>query len=273
MNNTENFNSSSTNIPILSSKSDELAPRSLPNQVQGGFAKVMAGGRIIRLQNDKPFLQRMVTGQALASTSLHSGSNSLAVLDSIKSNLEAGIDLVDTQETALAKIGGKLSEIALVLNQARSPKATNELRTISQQRFQECRNAIRSLALQTYDGTALFSHGKSKPITLAIPAKGRWEGISIDRADLGQPGLITVDQGKVSGESPGYLLDAGSVRRACDEWRALCISNRMQWGLLADRLRGIVNCLLNFDHHRPWKIPESQNGKLVGPLRRPNQNN
>ena len=36
--------------------------------------------------------------------------------------------MVDKQETALAKIGGKLSEIALALNQVKSPKACEEVR-------------------------------------------------------------------------------------------------------------------------------------------------
>ena len=190
-----------------------------------------------------------------------------------ESNLEAGINIVDCQETGLAKIGGRLSEIALSLNQVQSPRSNPEDRISSQHRFEKCQAMIRQLALLTYDGTALFSTGPSKPITITIPTKGRWEGLSIDRGDLGQPGLITIDKGKVYGDSPGYLLDSGSIKRACDEWRALCITNRMQWGLLRDRLRGIVKCLLEFDRHRPWKIPELQSGALTGSLRRPNQNN
>ena len=259
-------------IPVLKDEDGEFSEPSAVKKVRGGFAKVVAGGRIVRLQNEKPFLERMVTGNR-PNTHSHLPPDSMAVLESIKANLEAGIELVDAQETALAKIGGRLSEIALSLNHVQSPRSSMDVKMSSQERFKVCRDKIRSLALETYDGTTLFSHGKSKPITLAVPSKGRWEGLSVDRADLGQPGLITVDQGKVFGDEPGYLLDAGSVKRACSEWRSLCITNRMQWGLLTDRLRGIVNCLLNFDFHRPWKIPESQTGKLIGPLRRPNQNN
>ena len=44
------------------------------------------------------------------------------VLESVSINLEADIAMVDKRETALAKIG-KLSEIALALNQVKSPKA------------------------------------------------------------------------------------------------------------------------------------------------------
>ena len=261
------------NIPILPTGDIPPALNRQKTAPKGGFSKVVAGGRVIRLQSDKPFMERMITGYSIPGSPPTNELNSLAVLESIQSNLEAGIDLIDCQETGLAKIGGRLSEIALSLNQVQSPRSTPEDRVSSQQRFEDCQAAIRKLALLTYDGAALFSSGPSKPITITIPTKGRWEGLSIERGDLGQPGLVTVDKGKVYGESPCYLLDSGSIKRACEEWRALCITNRMQWGLLRDRLRGIVNCLLDFDRHRPWKIPELQSGALIGPLRRPNQNN
>jgi hypothetical protein len=238
-----------------------------------GFSKVVAGGRVIRMQKEKPFLERMVTGHTSLPVTTGADLNSLAVLESIQSNLEAGIDLVNCQETGLAKIGGRLSEVALTLNQADSPRANHEEKEHAQVRFEEIRSKLRELALLTYDGTALFSIGKAKPITIAVPSIGRWEGLSIDRADLGQPGMVTIDKGKVFGDSSHYHLDAASVKRACDEWRSLCMSNRMQWGLLTDRLKGIVNSLLNFDRHRPWKVPVQTSSLLVGPLRRPNQNN
>jgi len=238
-----------------------------------GFSKVVAGGRVIRMQKEKPFLERMVTGHTFLPVKTGTNLNSIAVLESIQTNLEAGIDLVNYQETGLAKIGGRLSEVALTLNQADSPRTKHEEKEHAQVRFEEIRSKLRELAQLTYDGTALFSIGKAKPITIAVPSIGRWEGLSIDRADLGQPGMVTIDKGKVFGNSSHYHLDADSVKRACDEWRSLCMSNRMQWGLLKDRLKGIVNCLLNFDKHRPWKVPVQTNSLLLGSLRRPNQNN
>jgi hypothetical protein len=238
-----------------------------------GFSKVVAGGRVIRMQKEKPFLERLVTGHTFLPEIKGTDLNSIAVLESIQTNLEAGIDLVDCQETGLAKIGGRLSEVALTLNQADSPRSKHEEKEHAQVRFEEIRTKLRELAQLTYDGTALFSIGKAKPITIAVPSIGRWEGLSIDRADLGQPGMVTIDKGKVFGNSSRYHLDADSVKRACDEWRSLCMSNRMQWGLLKDRLKGIVNCLLNFDKHRPWKVPVQTNSLLLGSLRRPNQNN
>ena len=48
-------------------------------------------------------------------------SKDLAVLETITANLNAGIKFVDRQETLLAKIGGKLSEMALCLNKVNSP--------------------------------------------------------------------------------------------------------------------------------------------------------
>ena len=59
----------------------------------------------------------------IISPSLHAtkgSNNSLALLESVSANLEAGMKLLDKQELSLAKIGGKLSEIALALNQARN---------------------------------------------------------------------------------------------------------------------------------------------------------
>jgi hypothetical protein len=273
MKNLDNSKLENFNIPILPTGDKPPGLNRQKTVPKGGFSKVVAGGRVIRLQADKPFMERMITGHSIPGSPPTNELNSLAVLESIQSNLEAGINIVDCQETGLAKIGGRLSEIALSLNQVQSPRSTPDDRIASQHRFEQCQAKIRQLALLTYDGTALFSKGPSKPITITIPTKGRWEGLSIDRGDLGQPGLVTIDKGKVYGDSPGYLLDSGSIKRAYGEWRTLCITNRMQWGLLRDRLRGIVKCLLEFDRHRPWKIPELQTGALTGPLRRPNQNN
>ena len=62
---------------------------------------------------------------------------------------------------------------------------------------------------------------------------------SIDRADLGQPGIHSVMNGKVYGDGSGHYLDHDSIRRAFSEWRSLCTQNRMNWGMLMDRLHGI----------------------------------
>ena len=75
-----------------------------------GFAKVVAGGRIIRLRKDVPFYERLVTGFPSATNEFEKRSR--AILDSVSSNLEAGLNMVDRQETFLAKIGGRLSEMA-----------------------------------------------------------------------------------------------------------------------------------------------------------------
>ena len=49
-------------IPVLKDKDGEFSEQPAVKKVRGGFAKVVAGGRIVRLQNEKPFLERMVTG-------------------------------------------------------------------------------------------------------------------------------------------------------------------------------------------------------------------
>ena len=254
--------------------STALAQATPISKLSQGFAKVVAGGRIVRLRNDKPFLERMVTGvKSSHPDQLTSGNHAKAVLESITSNLEAGIDMVDHQELCLAKMGGRLSEIALTLNQVRSPQSSDVERSKSQIRFEASKEQIRELSQSTYDNTALFSKGPAKPITIAVPTHGEWEGISVDRANIDQPGLMTVDQGKVYGSGTGYTLDTGSVKRAFVEWRNLCINNRMQWGLLMDRLHGANRSLRNVFDGKSWSIPETPDGQALGPLRRPHRNN
>lgn len=255
-------------------------PAHLPESTGGtmaltkGFAKVVAGGRIVRLRNDKPFLERMVTGGHSNEPNLQTSStHAQAVLESISSNLEAGIEMVGQQEVCLAKMGGRLSEIALSLNQVRSPQSDDNSRRESQVRFQASRDEIRVLSQSTHDNTSLFSKGPAKPITIAVPTHGEWEGISIDRANIEQPGLTTIDQGKVYGEGPGYTLDAGSIKRAFNEWRTLCINNRMQWGLLMDRLHGANRSLQDVLAGKHWDIPNIPRNPAMGPLRRPHRNN
>lgn len=251
-----------------------LRPKNSTNSIEEGFAKIIAGGRIVRPDPNKPELVRMVTGDSkmVNDTALKS-AHAKAVLESVTTNLEAGIGLVDRQETALAKIGGKLSEIALILNQVKNPKSTEELRIQYQSDFIESRDGIRKLALETFDQTALFSNGPAKPITIAVPTLDSWEGVSIDRANLKQPGLQTVDIGKVFGSGAGFFLDAGSIKKAFQEWRRLCLNNRLQWGLLVDRLHGVNRSFEKFRKDRNWRVPSFPSKSQLGPLKRPNRNN
>lgn len=251
-----------------------LRPKNSTNSIKEGFAKIIAGGRIVRPDPNKPELARMVTGDSkmVNDTALKS-AHAKAVLESVTTNLEAGIGLVDRQETALAKIGGKLSEIALILNQVKNPKSTEDLRIQYQSDFIESRDGIRKLALETFDQTALFSNGPAKPITIAVPTLDSWEGVSIDRANLKQPGLQTVDSGKVFGSGAGFFLDAESIKKAFQEWRRLCLNNRLQWGLLVDRLRGVNRSFEKFRKDRNWRVPSFPSKSQLGPLKRPNRNN
>ena len=251
-----------------------LRPKNSTNSIEEVFAKIIAGGRIVRPDPNKPELVRMVTGDSkmVNDTALKS-AHAKAVLESVTTNLEAGIGLVDRQETALAKIGGKLSEIALILNQVKNPKSTEELRIQYQSDFIESRDGIRKLALETFDQTALFSNGPAKPITIAVPTLDSWEGVSIDRANLKQPGLQTVDIGKVFGSGAGFFLDAGSIKKAFQEWRRLCLNNRLQWGLLVDRLHGVNRSFEKFRKDRNWRVPSFPSKSQLGPLKRPNRNN
>ena len=115
---------------------DPSRPAKSTRSIEEGFAKIIAGGRIVRPDPSKPELARMVTGETnlVNDVSLKS-AHAKAVLESVTTNLEAGIELVDRQETALAKIGGKLSEIALILNQVKNPKTTDDVRVQYQSDF------------------------------------------------------------------------------------------------------------------------------------------
>jgi hypothetical protein len=236
-----------------------------------GFAKVVAGGRIIRLRNEAPFFQRMVTGNQV--TAETDPNHSKVILESISTNLEAGISMVDKQETALAKIGGRLSDIALSLNKARDVNSSSKTREESQMRFESARDVIRKAAIETFDNSALFSFGQAKPVTIAVPSNGQWEGLSVDRANLGQPGLITIDKGKVHGPSEDYMLDPGTIKRAFDEWRSLCVSNRMQHSLLMGRLHCLRQTLHSLLTGAAWKAPKEPAPTQLGPLNRPHRLN
>lgn len=238
---------------------------------QNGFPKVVAGGRIIRIDSAKPYLQRMVTGDGDNSALVKSKEQ--AVIESIKANLEAGVRLVDVQETSLAKVGGKLSEMALCLNRSKAPEAESSLRQKMQEQFSIAKKALFKESLNSFDQTALFSNGPAKPVTIAVPTGSEWEGLSIDRADIGQPGLKTVMNGKVYGDSPGVFLDHETIRRAFSEWRSLCTQNRLNWVLLVDRLHGISLLQEKMLSGVPWQLPEFPSDPGSGPLRRPHRNN
>ena len=235
-----------------------------------GFAKVVAGGRIVRLRKEVPFYERLVTGESSIPTSKEIQSR--AILDSVTSNLEAGICMVDKQETCLAKIGGRLSDMALSLNKARDPNQTHGSKIDAQKRYEKARDSIRQTALETFDNASLFSNGPAKPVTIAVPSGSNWEGLSVDRVNLAQPGLISLDKGKVYGDADGHTIDPGSVRRAFDEWRKVCISNRMQCSLLTHRLHSVKQKLRDLLQGKHWNAPLEPTSE-GGPLRRPHLQN
>lgn len=239
------------------------------NKTAQGFAKVVAGGRIVRLRREAPFFERLVTGEVSPALTT---VKSQAILESVTSNLEAGIKMIDKQETCLAKIGGRLSDMALSLNKSRDPNLLQEIKEEAQSKYEDARDAIRQTALAAYDNTALFSNGPSKPITIAVPAGINWEGLSIDRTNLAQPGMIILDKGKVYGEGDGYTVDPGSIKRAFDEWRQMCVNNRMQSSLLSHRLHGVKQKLRDLIQGIHWTAPIEPTSSS-GPLRRPHLQN
>lgn len=236
-----------------------------------GFAKVLVDGKVVGVDQSKTFQERMIgrvsSGHHKSSKQKNQG---FALLESVSANLEAGMRLLDKQELSLAKIGGKLSEIALALNQARQ---SVEKQPESQERFILARDDLRRLSRSTFDHTALFSNAPSKPIVVAVPTLGTWEGLTIDRCDLSSPGFSAIEVGKVAPYAAGLLLDPGAISLSFDEWRKLCIQNRLQWSLLSGRLYQVTHTLMDRTIIGTWCVPNFPEHSSEGPLRRPHRNN
>ena len=67
--------------------------------------KLSLVGELLGLTHE-PEIERMVIGDKFNYKTVQSSSHERAVLESVSINLEAGIAMVDKQETALAKIEG-----------------------------------------------------------------------------------------------------------------------------------------------------------------------
>ena len=241
-----------------------------------GFPRVVVDGSFVRVDQSKPFYERMVSKCPALSTGTHTDSNTkhtLAVLESVTCNLEAGVEMLNLQENSLAKIGGRLADIALSLNKAKALQSSSEDLRVSQIKFDESRDKIREIAKSTYKHVALFSNGPAAPIAIAVPVLSSWEGLSIQRADISSPGLKTVDSGKIHGDQKGYYLDHGSIKRAFDEWKTLCINNRLQWGLLRDNIHRLKKSASQLHSGGKWRIPLPPSSQGNGRLNRPHKNN
>ena len=247
-----------------------------PTPVAKGFPRVVVDGSFVRIDKSKPFIARMVSScpdLIAPKNSQVALKHKEAILESVNCNLEAGVEMLDSQENSLAKIGGRLADIALSLNKVIANNATEEIRRDAQEKFVDSRDKIRELALTSYDHVALFSNGPSAPIAIAVPVQSSWEGLSISRGDLSTPGLKTLDSGKVYGQDKGFFLDHESVKKAFSEWRKLCTTNRLQWSMLKDHMRWIKNCMTRVHLNGGWKVPQAQHGQTHGPLNRPHRNN
>ena len=238
-------------------------------------ARVVSGGAINLPDSRKPFLERMVTGSSKTNERLRESDPGYAqaVLASVAVNIEAGVRYLETQEGALAKIGGNLSEVAALVTASRSPHAGEESKGDMQVRFEEARGEIRDTAVATHGRAALFSVGEAPPVVVTVPASGEWEGLALDRANLGTPGMVSIETGKIHGPSPGLYLDEGSIRRALDDWKKLCITNRLQWGMLVERLHRIDRRQKSIAMGESWTVPPSPEELGHDGIRRPHQSN
>jgi len=254
-------------VPFLLAQSS--TPTRQPRNKLAGFAKVLAGGRVVALSKEKPFADRMLADGVtchIQEAGLDDPKVEQIILESVATNLEAGVKLLDKQEVALARMGGRLSEMALALNKVRAD-ISHALE--AQSKFEESRQHLQKIAKETFDHTALFSMGKSKPITIAVPAGKVWEGLSIDRCNLKTPGFEALNVGKVSPGARGLLLDPETFTLVFKEWRHLCASNRLQWHLVYSRWQSIVSTLKYLLGGRRWPPPllpdESQKAGLSRP--------
>jgi hypothetical protein len=240
-------------LPFALSQSTPSTRQTHP--VLAGFAKVLAGGRVVNLQKDKPFVDRMLSDGISTYPKEPNKINpplEQVILESVAINLEAGVKLLDTQELVLAKMGGRLSEMALSFNIARQKI---EHAQDAQQSYEDSLANFRRLSKETFDHTALFSMGPAKPVTVVVPTRTKWEGLSIDRCNLSSPGIRAVNSGKVSPSSTGLLLDPQTFTKAFAEWRELCAVNRLQWHLIYDRWRSITTTLKHLLGGRRWNAP------------------
>jgi hypothetical protein len=258
-------------VPFLLAQSS--TPTRQPRNKLVGFAKVLAGGRVVGLNKEKPFADRMLADGVtchIQEAGLDDPKVEQIILESVATNLEAGVKLLDKQEVALARMGGRLSEMALSLNRVRADLAQS---LDAQAKFEESRHHLQMIAKETFDHTALFSMGESKPITIAVPAGKAWEGLSIDRCNLKSPGFEALRIGKVSPSAKGLLLDPETFTLVFKEWRHLCAGNRLQWNLVYSRWQSIVSTLKYFLGGRRWTPPLLPDETKQGGLRRPHLNN
>jgi hypothetical protein len=233
------------------------------------------GGKITTPDPTVPFIERMVTGKSDESFQSRNTEStySKAVLSSVAINIEAGVRYLESQENSLSGMGGKLSEIAALLTASRSSHATEPALNDLQVRFESARDDIRKESMTTHDAAALYAVEKSPPVVVAVPCSNEWEGLALDRVSVGTPGMIAIETGKIYGSSSGLCLDEGSVKRALNDWRNACIANRLQWGLLVERLHRVSSRLLSLEKGKTWSVPKDPDSLGFDGIRKPHLKN
>ena len=260
---------SSTTLSLVS------VARQKSNAARTARAKVVVGGKITVPDPTLPFIERMVTGKSAENfqSIKPESAYSKAVLSSVATNIEAGVRYLESQENSLSGMGGKLSEIAALLTASRSQHATEPARNDLQVRFEAARNEIKEESMATHDYAALYSVEKSPPVVVAVPSPGEWEGLALDRVNLGTPGMIAIETGKIYGNSTGLCLDEGSVKRALNDWRNACVANRLQWGLLVERLHRVSSRMISLESGKTWSLPKDPESLRHDGIRKPHLSN
>ena len=180
---------------------------------------------------------------------------------------------LESQDSVLAEIGRFLTEVAVAFATSRRPDSTEAERRRGQESFSRANEEIRILRESRHAGSPLFSLGSAKPLVVATPAAGDWEGLAIDRANLGSPGFVALDAGKLHGDGSGHFLDEGSLERTLGDWRRLCHANRLQWTMLAERLHRVDGRLRRVAAGEPWIPPPDPAERGQRGLERPHAMN
>ncbi len=159
------------------------------------------------------------------------------------------------------------------MTDSRARHATETALNALQVRFEAAREEIKKESMATYDHVALYCVAKSPPVVVAVPSAGEWEGLALDRVNIGTPGMIAIETGKICGDSPGLCLDEGSVKRALNDWRKACVSNRLQWGLLVERLHRVSRRMISLESGKTWSPPKDPESLSQDGIRKPHRSN
>ena len=144
--------------------------------------------------------------------------------------------------------------MALLYNKARhDSKYAQNL----QEEFEDSRHKLRTIAKETFDHTALFSNGPSKPIVVVTPSEtlllGR-DSTLIDATSAPQV-LWQLTRVRWCPWQMAFYWTWECFNRAFEEWRHLCAINLLQKSLIQTKWECFSRKLKLLDEGQPWSAP------------------